>query len=128
MIDIALAMLIAAGSTRHVTPAEAASPSQRAMQVNRESKAKLGVGIRELALLMEVVDSGSSPTLFCKDSPARERESALVADLQALVKHGYATMDVTTLKSQDRYPSNQWYAVKLTWQGNALATAFRIAE
>ena len=95
--------------------------AKRAMKLDQESKANLGVSIRALILLLQA-NQGPYEQFLRKDSLVR---NGSWADLQELLKNGYAKTSIRTGIPDGSDPHTEWVVVKLTDKGKGIATSLK---
>jgi len=93
----------------------------RAVQLDKQSRASLGVSIRALGLLLQV-HQGSTQDFFRKDSLVRDGSWS---DLQSLQKNGYATISIRTGLPDGGDPQTEFVVLTLTEKGNAVAVILK---
>jgi len=113
---ILAASLVASPVAFASTAVVASTPSEQAIQLDRQSRATLGIGIRALSLLLDA--QGPSLHFFRKDMLI---EDGSWSSVQELDKNGYATVKIVTGVPDGSDPRTEHVVIELTAKGAAVA-------
>ncbi len=117
--SLVFTLLIAASQAAIASPPTPPSLVKHALELDKQSSATLGVGIRALGLLMNV--RGENGVVFQKDFAEQD---GTWTQLVALEKNGYATLKVVTGVPDGSSLQTKHVLAKLTIKGEVIAGTF----